>query len=294
MLSLSLHVDVRLSCSSHTAFLTPHRLLCGTLIHSPPTTAWPSKCYSIARTSFTAAKSPPEQQQRNPLALCRRQRRRHTRVRRRRGSLFSLAMRTTARHNRLQQKEDGEAVELDVEESPRVRLDGNGKGKGRIENDQDVVGERKSVLGKAGDAAKTAFNAIMAAATLASVALAAETIWELHGTPLTFANAVPILTKLLPLTGIGVFGVVQLVGLVARIVRVVLTLPIMISGIWVILQNVPQVRYFVCLLYKVGVGGEFDTIEENSIIFASIWSCATVTWPSGVDVDAVTSCGAYC
>lgn len=97
------------------------------------------------------------------------------------------------------------------------------------------------MLGKAGDAAKATFNALMAAGTVASLLLAAETLWELHGTPLTLSNAVPTLGKLLPLTGIGVFGAAQLVGLVARVARVIVTLPIMLSGTWVILQNAPKV-----------------------------------------------------
>lgn len=88
---------------------------------------------------------------------------------------------------------------------------------------------------------KTAFNLFMGAATLFSVVLAAQTLWELQGTPLTLTNAVPTLSKLLPLTGIGVFGAAQLVGLIARVVRVIITLPIMLSGTWVILQNAPQV-----------------------------------------------------
>lgn len=108
-------------------------------------------------------------------------------------------------------------------------------------NRGDKKKEEKSPLGKAGDAAKTAFNAVMAVGTLASLLLAAETLWELQGTPLTLANAIPTLTRLLPLTGIGVFGAAQLVGLVARVVRVVVTLPIMLSGTWVILRNAPQV-----------------------------------------------------
>lgn len=104
--------------------------------------------------------------------------------------------------------------------------------------------ERKSILARVGIATRTTFNAFMGAATLASIILAAQTIWELQGTPLTLTNAVPTLTKLLPLTGIGVFGAAQLVGLVARVVRVIITLPIMISGTWVILQNAPQVCGF--------------------------------------------------
>lgn len=99
----------------------------------------------------------------------------------------------------------------------------------------------KSVLGKAGDALKATFNVFMAASTVVSLALAAEAVWQLHGTQLTLSNAVPTLTKLLPLTGIGVFGAAQLVGLVARVVRVIVTLPIMLSGTWVILQNAPKV-----------------------------------------------------
>lgn len=99
----------------------------------------------------------------------------------------------------------------------------------------------KSVLGKAGDALKATFNVFMAASTVVSLALAAEALWQLHGTQLTLSNAVPTLTKLLPLTGIGVFGAAQLVGLVARVVRVIVTLPIMLSGTWVILQNAPKV-----------------------------------------------------
>ncbi|CAM9923445.1 unnamed protein product, partial [Ectocarpus sp. 8 AP-2014] len=99
----------------------------------------------------------------------------------------------------------------------------------------------KPVLEKAGNALKAAFNAFMAASTLASLVLAAEAVWQLHGAPLTLSNAVPTLTKLLPLTGIGVFGAAQLVGLVARVVRVIVTLPIMVSGTWVILQNAPKV-----------------------------------------------------
>ncbi|CAM9751768.1 unnamed protein product [Ectocarpus fasciculatus] len=99
----------------------------------------------------------------------------------------------------------------------------------------------KPVLEKAGNALKAAFNAFMAASTLASLALAAEAVWQLHGAPLTLSNAVPTLTKLLPLTGIGVFGAAQLVGLVARVVRVIVTLPVMVSGTWVILQNAPKV-----------------------------------------------------
>ncbi|CAM9119870.1 unnamed protein product [Ectocarpus sp. 4 AP-2014] len=98
----------------------------------------------------------------------------------------------------------------------------------------------KLVLEKAGNALKAAFNAFMAASTLASLALAAEAVWQLHGAPLTLSNAVPTLTKLLPLTGIGVFGAAQLVGLVARVVRVIVTLPVMVSGTWVILQNAPK------------------------------------------------------
>lgn len=101
---------------------------------------------------------------------------------------------------------------------------------------------QKSLLGKAGDVARNTFNAFMGAATLASIILAAQTLWELHGTPLTLTNAIPTLSKLLPLTGIGVFGAAQLVGLIARVIRVIVTLPIMISGTWVILQNAPQVR----------------------------------------------------
>ncbi|CBJ26619.1 hypothetical protein Esi_0035_0132 [Ectocarpus siliculosus] len=98
----------------------------------------------------------------------------------------------------------------------------------------------KPVLEKAGNALKAAFNAFMAASTLASLVLAAEAVWQLHGAPLTLSNAVPTLTKLLPLTGIGVFGAAQLVGLVARVVRVIVTLPVMVSGTWVILQNAPK------------------------------------------------------
>ncbi|CAN0401196.1 unnamed protein product, partial [Scytosiphon promiscuus] len=98
----------------------------------------------------------------------------------------------------------------------------------------------KSVLGKAGDALKATFNTFMAASTVLSLFLAAEALWQLHGTPLTLSNAVPTLTKLIPLTGLGVFGAAQLVGLVARVVRVIVTLPIMVSGTWVILQNAPK------------------------------------------------------
>eukprot|EP00752_Nemacystus_decipiens_P014686 g13082.t1 len=100
--------------------------------------------------------------------------------------------------------------------------------------------KEKSVMGRAGDALKATFNAFMAASTVVSLALAAEAIWQLHGTQLTLSNAVPTLTKLIPLTGIGVFGAAQLVGLVARVVRVIVTLPIMLSGTWVILQNAPK------------------------------------------------------
>ena len=104
------------------------------------------------------------------------------------------------------------------------------------------------MLGKAGDALKATFNIFMAASTVVSLALAAEAIWQLHGTQLTLSNAVPTLTKLLPLTGIGVFGAAQLVGLVARVVRVIVTLPIMLSGTWVILQNAPKVSLLWSLL----------------------------------------------
>lgn len=107
--------------------------------------------------------------------------------------------------------------------------------------------KEKSVLGKAGDALKATFNAFMAASTVLSLVLAAEALWQLHGTPLTLSNAVPTLTKLIPLTGLGVFGAAQLVGLVARVVRVIVTLPIMLSGTWVILQNAPKVRYYKCI-----------------------------------------------
>ncbi|CAM9107546.1 unnamed protein product, partial [Laminaria digitata] len=55
-----------------------------------------------------------------------------------------------------------------------------GSKKTRAENKKEK--KNKSVLGKAGDAAKTTFNALMAAGTVASLLLAAETLWELHGT----------------------------------------------------------------------------------------------------------------
>lgn len=101
--------------------------------------------------------------------------------------------------------------------------------------------EEKSMLGRVGEGARMVFNTVMGVSTLVSLLLAAEALWELRGTPLTLSNAVPTLTKLLPATGIGVFGAAQVVGLVARVTRVIVTLPIMISGTWVILQNVPQV-----------------------------------------------------
>lgn len=128
---------------------------------------------------------------------------------------------------------DGAGLETSEDEGSVMPREKSVKGKGQKKD--------KSVLGKVGDATKTAFNAVMGAATLASLLLAAETIWELQGTPLTFANALPTITKLLPLTGLGVFGAAQLVGLAARVIRVIVTLPIMISGTWVILQNIPQV-----------------------------------------------------
>lgn len=132
-----------------------------------------------------------------------------------------------------QQQEDVAAVAKTGKKKGDERQNKEGGGGGQ---------EEKGVLGKAGDAAKATFNAFMAAGTIASVVLAAETLWELHGTPLTLTNAVPTLAKLLPLTGIGVFGAAQLVGLVARVVRLIVTLPIMLSGSWVILKNAPQVR----------------------------------------------------
>lgn len=119
--------------------------------------------------------------------------------------------------------------------------------KRKNKNKKGLEEQEKSVLGKAGDAMKVAFNAVMAASTVVSIVLAAEAFWQLHGAPLTLSNAVPTLTKLLPLTGIGVFGAAQLVGVVARVVRVIVTLPIMLSGTWVILQNAPKVGRFVCL-----------------------------------------------
>ena len=138
--------------------------------------------------------------------------------------------------------------------------------------------KEKSVLGKAGDAAKTTFNALMAAGTVASLLLAAETLWELHGTPLTLSNAVPTLSKLLPLTGIGVFGAAQLVGLVARVVRVIVTLPIMLSGTWVILQNAPKVRVLGGRSGRCAGGGWWDAhVVKNapgSSTFCLIMNCA--------------------
>ncbi|CAM9195187.1 unnamed protein product, partial [Discosporangium mesarthrocarpum] len=70
--------------------------------------------------------------------------------------------------------------------------------------------------------------------------LAAESLWRLQNTQLTLSNVVPTVVNLLPLTGIGVFGAAQILGLVTRITRVIVTLPILISGTWVILQNLPQ------------------------------------------------------
>ena len=127
-----------------------------------------------------------------------------------------------------------------------VGIDGDGGGDAQEDTkktraEKRKSGKSKSVLGKAGDAAKATFNAVMAAGTVVSLLLAAQTLWELQGTPLTLSNAVPTLSKLLPLTGIGVFGAAQLVGLVARVTRVIVTLPIMLSGTWVILQNAPKV-----------------------------------------------------
>ena len=125
--------------------------------------------------------------------------------------------------------------EIGVVATPqRKKWDRNGADRGEK--------REKSALGKFGDGAKAVFNGVMSAVTLASLLLAAETLWELRGTPLTLSNAVPTLTKLLPATGIGMFGAVQVVGLAARVVRVIVTLPIMLSGTWVILQNVPRVR----------------------------------------------------
>lgn len=136
--------------------------------------------------------------------------------------------------------ESGGAAAADGEETaPRVPRRPKKKGDKNKE---------KSVLGKAGDAVKATFNVFMAASTVASVALAVEAVWQLHGTQLTLSNAVPTLAKLLPLTGIGAFGAAQLVGLMARVVRVVVTLPVMLSGTWVILQNAPKVGRVGCAL----------------------------------------------
>lgn len=138
--------------------------------------------------------------------------------------------------------EEGGGLATTRETVPGARRKSRKKDKKGLDDNK-----KKSALGKAGDAIKATFNAFMAASTVVSIALAAEAFWQLHGTPLTLSNAVPTLTKLLPLTGIGVFGAAQLVGVVARVVRVIVTLPIMLSGAWVILQNAPKVGRFGCL-----------------------------------------------
>jgi len=87
---------------------------------------------------------------------------------------------------------------------------------------------------------ETAGKVFFLTAIIISVVLAAQSIYKLTQEPITLATLLPAMGNLLPFAAIGYIGAVRLVTAAVRLIRIVLSVPIVLGGSYYLLPELPK------------------------------------------------------
>jgi hypothetical protein len=113
------------------------------------------------------------------------------------------------------------------------------KKKKKGKDDADVEAE-KNALQRTGDVVATAWKGVLLVVTISSVMLAVDSVIKLRSQPITLTTLGPALGNLLPLAAFGFAGALRLAGLVVRVVRVLVTVPVVLGGAYLAAPSVPD------------------------------------------------------
>jgi hypothetical protein len=113
------------------------------------------------------------------------------------------------------------------------------KTKKKVKDDADVEAE-KNALQRTGDVVTTAWKSVLLVVTISSVVLAVDSVIKLRSQPITLTTLGPALGNLLPLAAFGFAGALRLAGLVVRVVRVLVTVPVVLGGAYLAAPSVPD------------------------------------------------------
>jgi hypothetical protein len=113
------------------------------------------------------------------------------------------------------------------------------KQKKKSRDEVDVEAE-KNALQRTGDVVATAWKGVLLVVTVSSVVLAVDSVIKLRSQPITLTTLGPALGNLLPLAAFGFAGVLRLAGLVVRVVRVLVTVPVVLGGAYLAAPSVPD------------------------------------------------------
>ncbi|CAM9755826.1 unnamed protein product [Phaeothamnion confervicola] len=100
--------------------------------------------------------------------------------------------------------------------------------------------EEPSTLSRLGSYVGTAWNLFVVGVTVTSVVLAVDSFQKLRTQPLTLDTLLPTIGNLLPLASLGYFSVLRLVGVVVRLLRIALTIPILAGGAYLMAPQLPS------------------------------------------------------
>lgn len=137
-----------------------------------------------------------------------------------------------------------------------------------IESKAVVKREKTGVTGaldRTKEVAGVAWKGTLLVATVASVILAIDSLLKLRTQSITVENLIPTLTNLLPLAGFGVFGVLRIVAVATRILRVILTIPIILGGAYLAAPSIPD---FFKHSPDLATGGFFALLATPEVIEA--------------------------
>ncbi|KAG5191472.1 hypothetical protein JKP88DRAFT_231144 [Tribonema minus] len=87
-----------------------------------------------------------------------------------------------------------------------------------------------------GEVVRSAWNGLLVALTVASVVLAVDAVVKLKTQPITLDT----LGNLLPLAAFGVAGAARLVAVLLRLVRVLVTVPVVLGGAYLAAPSIPD------------------------------------------------------
>mmetsp|Transcript_18850 Transcript_18850/g.24283 ORF Transcript_18850/g.24283 Transcript_18850/m.24283 type:complete len:244 (-) Transcript_18850:60-791(-) len=100
--------------------------------------------------------------------------------------------------------------------------------------------EKEPLIKRIGNGIKTAGQVFLVSATVLSIVLAADSIYKLTQQPITLQTIGPALGNLLPLAGLGYVGAVRLVSALVRVIRIVLSIPIVLGGSYYLAPQLPN------------------------------------------------------